>query len=335
MTAPYVRRRKKLVSSYRVYHRPVRGTGCAVGVASFFGGRVTFLKGQERQRTIRREARIEGVGLHGGVEARVVIRPADSDCGVVFRRSDLSGDNVIKASPANVVASYHGTTLANGAGASVATVEHLMAALALVGIDNAEIDVDGPEIPILDGSAAGFVEAIGEAGQRSLAAPRRFLALTAPLTVADGARVIAFEPGGPRELEIEIEFDNCMIGRQSLVLSLEAPTDIARLVGARTFCRASDVDLLRRAGLIRGGSLENSLVVDGDRLLNETPLRDPAEFALHKALDLVGDLWLAGAPFNGRIRALRPGHDLNVRAAAALAAQAARLGDAAPVRVSA
>ncbi|MEZ5894670.1 MAG: UDP-3-O-acyl-N-acetylglucosamine deacetylase [Parvularculaceae bacterium] len=295
---------------------------------------MTFLRDDERQRTVRSDIELDGVGLHSGCQSQIRILPAEAGAGISFRRVDLTGDNIIRAEPGCVVRSFHGTTIANKAGASVATIEHLMAAFALMGVDNAFVEIDGPELPILDGSAAPFLQALAEAGPHNLSAPRRALTVSAPLTVADGERSITFEPGRSRGLEIDIDFADCLIGRQTLTLDLDRSEDVARIALARTFCRASEVDALRQAGLIRGGSLDNSIVVDGARLLNEHPLRDPSEFALHKALDLVGDLHLVGGPFNGRIRAVRPGHDLNVRAALALA-EAARDPMRAPMRASA
>ncbi len=153
---------------------------------------------------------------------------------------------------------------------------------------------------------------------RPLKAPRRIIAVETRQFFGDHERSIEIEPYDGRRIDVEIDFGDCMIGRQNLSLNLDDPADIARLSMARTFCRLHEVEALRGAGLIRGGALTNGLVVDGDRLVNEEPLRDPAEFALHKALDLIGDFYLLGAPLAGRIRAVKPGHDLNTRAARAL-----------------
>lgn len=284
------------------------------------------MKGRERQKTVYRELVFEGVGLHSGVKCKATLHPADSDHGVVFRRTDIKTEHSsIIASPMNVVAADHGTTLANEAGVSIATVEHLMAALALCGVDNVLVEVDGPEIPILDGSSAHFVSAIAGAGCFELPAWRKPYVVFEPFRVEDGDRCIEFSPG-PRRIEIEIVFENCMIGSQALTLDLDNDGDLTKLASARTFCRLEEVEHLREAGLIRGGALANSIVVDGDRVLNEDPLRDPYEFALHKALDLIGDLRLIGAPINGSIRAVRPGHYINTRAARALVRQASAAG---------
>ena len=240
---------------------------------------------------------------------------------------------MIAAVPENVVGADHGTTLANEAGVTVATIEHLMAALALTGIDNVRVDVTGAEIPILDGSSAAFVSAIADAGVQKLNAQRRPIVVEEAQSFTDRERSITVEPYNGRRVEIEIDFGDCLIGRQTLSLDLDDPMDIARLSTARTFCRLHEVEALRTAGLIRGGALSNGLVVDGDKLLNPEPLRDPAEFALHKALDLIGDFYLLGGPLIGRVRAVRPGHSLNTRVALALASA----GEAAaqPARASA
>ncbi|WDI30402.1 UDP-3-O-acyl-N-acetylglucosamine deacetylase [Hyphococcus flavus] len=268
-----------------------------------------------RQRTVQKEITFSGVGLHSGVECRAVLRPSEADAGIVFRRTDLDGGaNLITASPSRVVFADHGTTLANESGVKVATVEHIMAALALCGIDNVVVDVEGSEIPILDGSSAQFVREIAGSGCLELMARRKPLAIYSPVRVEDGDRFIEFTPG-PRRIHVEIDFDNCLIGRQALTLNLENEDDLAKLACARTFCRLEEVQVLKDAGLIRGGALANSIVVDGNRLLNEEPLRDPSEFALHKALDLIGDLYLLGAPINGTITAVKPGHAINTRAA--------------------
>lgn len=278
------------------------------------------------QTTLQESVEFSGVGLHSGAACRIVVQPAPEGAGIVFCRSDLAarngGDNrsyLIPASPEHVIRAHHGTTLGNGGGVSVATVEHLMAAFALCSIDNARIDVVGPEIPILDGSSALFVESFRNAGVRSQQSPRREIDVDDPVRVECGDRFVQIDPADEFSLDISIEFEDCLIGRQSIVLHIGEPLDQDRLAKSRTFCRLHEVESLRRCGLIRGGSLENSIVVDGARLLNGGRLRDSHEFALHKALDLIGDLYLLGAPVRGAIRAEKPGHDLNVKAALALA----------------
>ena len=315
---PAIRTRKKSVLSWLLARRPAGGPKGGVGSVV---SRLTSEHDMRKpafQRTLSTTVEFAGVGLHSGEECRVVLHPANADEGISFRRTDLAsrgGDNVIAAIPEHVACANHGTTLTNASGASVATVEHLMAALALTGVDDVLVDVTGPELPILDGSAAPFVGAIAEAGVQKLDARQRPLVIGEVEHVADGDRSITMEPFAGRLLEIEIDFCDCMIGRQSLTLDLDDPKVVARLARARTFCRLYEVEALKNAGLIRGGALSNGIVVDGDRLLNNEPLRDAYEFALHKALDLIGDLYLLGRPVIGRIKAVKPGHDLNTRAA--------------------
>lgn len=275
-----------------------------------------------RQRTIAGEIEFAGVGLHSGEACRIRLSPSMAN-GVVFKRRDENGSSaLIKAAPENVVCANHGTCLANAAGVRVATVEHLMAALALTRIDHLVVEVEGPEIPILDGSAAEFVAGIAETGLTQLSAHRRSFTVEEKVRFGDERRWIEFEPFAGRHIDIDIDFSGCLIGRQTLSIDLDDPSDLVRLATARTFVRLEEVEALKKAGLIRGGALCNALVVDGDKLLNDDPLRDSAEFALHKALDLIGDLYLAGAPVVGRVRAFRPGHDINTRAALALAKSA-------------
>ena len=279
---------------------------------------------EARQASLRQPAVFDGVGLHSGEECRVVVNPAPANAGILFFRNDADDDkfkSTIAASPENVVRSDHGTTLGNAFGATVSTVEHLLAALAIAQIDNAFIEIDGPEIPILDGSAALFLEGVENAGRQIQKADRATFEVLEPVEIIDDDRFITIEPAEHFSLTVEIDFEDCLIGRQRLSISLSKAKEIARIASARTFCRLYEVDALRRAGLIRGGSLENSLVVDGERLLNSAGLRDPNEFVLHKALDLLGDLYLLGMPIRGAVNAVKPGHDLNCRAALALSRQ--------------
>jgi len=284
--------------------------------------------GASLQTTLHRSVEFSGVGLHSGEDCQIIVHPAKPGVGVVFFRADLAFTNgrgkdayLVHARAENVSCADHGTTVANEHDIPIGTVEHLMAALALCQIDNALVEVRGPEIPILDGSSVDFFNAFQEGGLKTHDVRRRAFVVSKPVTIRDGDRFIHIEPAETFSLDIAISFDGCLIGRQSISVDIEEPTDQRRLAEARTFCRLHEVESLRRSGLIRGGSLKNSLVVDGDRLLNDESLRDPHEFVLHKALDLIGDFYLLGAPIRGAITAERPGHDINVRAAQALTAQ--------------
>jgi UDP-3-O-[3-hydroxymyristoyl] N-acetylglucosamine deacetylase len=288
------------------------------------------------QTTILREASVEGVGLHSGLMARVVLRPATAGQGVLFRRENAIE---VAASPNAVSNTHFNTGLGEGA-ARVATVEHLMAAIALAGIDNLVVDVDGPELPALDGSAAPWLDLLAAAGVRPLGAPRDVLRIHAPIAIADGdGRSIRAEPFEGRIIDVSIAFADAAIGAQQVTLDLDHAGDVRRVAAARTFCRRQDIDRMRAKGLSLGGSFDNAVVVDGARVLNPSGLRDSHEFALHKALDLVGDLRLAGMPIIGRIIAHRPGHDLNARFVGVLAGAGEKVArgpvTAGPARASA
>ena len=276
--------------------------------------------GAEKQKTLKAPVQISGIGLHTGEECRIVIRPQSENAGILFVRDGAGGTQspLISADPENVVRACHGTTLANTDGVSIATVEHVMAALAICSIDNAIIDVSGPEIPILDGSAAPFVELIRQVGVTSQSSSRAAIIVERTISVVDGDRSIVIEPSEKFQLTVEIDFEDCLIGRQSMSIGFEDDELMEQLAKSRTFCRLYEVEALRAQNLIRGGSLENSIVVDGHKMLNNDNLRDPNEFVLHKALDLIGDLYLLGGPIQGRIHANKPGHDLNTRAAIAI-----------------
>lgn len=260
-----------------------------------------------RQTTLLRAVSISGVGLHTGAEARATLRPAGADSGIVFRRNGAA----IPACVAAISDTRLGTTLADAGGACVRTVEHLMAAVAIASIDNLVVDVAGDEMPILDGSAAPWLDAIEGAGLDRLDAPRMFIKVLSPVEESNGVRSIRAIPHDGRRLEIAIDFGAGAIGAQSLTIDLDDAASLRRLARARTFCHLADIEAMRGAGLGNGGSLDNAIVVDGDRILNPAGLRDPDEFVLHKALDLVGDLALAGAPILGAIVARQPGHGLN------------------------
>ena len=269
-----------------------------------------------RQTTLASCVRCSGVGLHSGVPISMTLHPAPADSGITFRRTDLPGTPTIPARWDAVTDSTLCTTLARGA-AHVATVEHLLSALAGMAVDNAVVDLDGPEVPIMDGSAAPFVFLIECAGLTAQTAPRRALRLCKTVTASDGDRRVTLAPPKPGAAEsglsltFTIDFDSPAIARQSWTVALADAgykRDVAR---ARTFGFLADVDRLRAAGLARGGSLDNAIVVDHGRVVNEGGLRYSNEFVRHKILDCVGDLYLAGAPIIGDFTGERSGHALN------------------------
>jgi UDP-3-O-[3-hydroxymyristoyl] N-acetylglucosamine deacetylase len=264
------------------------------------------------QHTLAAPALFAGIGIHTGQRVRVSIRPAPAGAGISFVRSDITGrDNRIDALGDQVVQTRMETVIGNAAGASVATIEHLMAALCALGVDNALIELDGPEVPILDGSAAPFVEILDRAGLRRQEAPRRYIEITQPVEVTDGDKRAALLPADRFEMAFEIAFDSAAVGRQTLEIAVDETSFRTELADARTFGFAHEVEALRAAGLARGGSLENVVVIDGERVLNPEGLRRPDEFVRHKALDAIGDLYLLGAPLIARFEGRYAGHGLN------------------------
>lgn len=267
-----------------------------------------------RQTTLRDHTELCGVGIHSGLPVTLTLHPADADTGLRFLRTRLDGrqEREIPADMSAVTATEFATVLGDASGPLVSTAEHVLAALSGLGVDNAVVEIDGPEAPIMDGSAAPFVAAIDAVGLQILDRPRRYIKVLKPVRVAKGDAYGEIRPN-PRgfRVEAEIEFEHALIGRQALALDIKAETfrrDIAR---ARTFGFLRDVASLWNAGYALGASLENTLVVSDNRILNPEGPRFPDEFVRHKVLDAVGDLALAGAPLLGTCRSVRGGHKLN------------------------
>ncbi|EJW10623.1 UDP-3-O-[3-hydroxymyristoyl] N-acetylglucosamine deacetylase [Rhodovulum sp. PH10] len=276
-----------------------------------------------RQTTLRSDVTVSGIGVHSGVPATLTLHPADPGTGIVFFRPGEDGkpDREIRAGVGAVVATELATVIGDASGALCSTAEHLLAALSGLGVDNVVVEVDGPEVPIMDGSAAEFVEAIDKVGLVATAAPRRFVKVLEPIRVANGRAFGELLPAdrGMR-FEIAIAFDNPLIGRQELAFDLEPDTFRRELARARTFGFMSDVAKLWSAGYALGASFENTVVVADNRILNPDGLRFADEFVRHKALDAVGDLSLAGAPLIGVYRSTCGGHKLNHAVISALMA---------------
>ena len=273
-----------------------------------------MLSGVQVQQTIERPAVCAGIGVHSGEKARLVLKPAPVGSGVVFRRTDVDATNTeIRAHADSVSDTRLGTTLTNEAGVSVAVVEHLMAALAGLGVDNLIIEIDGPEVPIMDGSSAVYCELLLQAGLKTQAAPRRRIRILERVEIVDGPKRATLLPSDDTVLTLRarIEYDDSVIGIQQMALRM-APGMFARdLAFARTYGFARDVDMLRAIGLARGGSLDNAVVLEDGAVMNPEGLRAEDEFVRHKMLDAVGDLMLAGAPIAGSYDAVQPGHALN------------------------
>src|SRR5476649_1040752 len=267
-----------------------------------------------KQTTLKDQAAVSGIGVHSGLPATLTIYPSDADSGIVFVRTskDDRTEREIRADVRAVTATDFATVLGDANGPLCSTAEHVLAAMSGLGIDNAVIEIDGPEVPIMDGSAEPFVRAIEQAGVVTLGAPRRFIQVLKPVQVAmgDAFGELRQHTDGFR-LEVEINFDHPLIGRQALALDMDPATFRRELSRARTFGFMRDVAKLWSSGFALGASFENTLVISENRVLNPEGLRYSDEFVRHKALDALGDLALAGAPLLGAFRSVRGGHKLN------------------------
>lgn len=264
------------------------------------------------ERTIVAPAIIAGVGVHTGQRVRLAVRPAPAGTGIVFVRTDICDrDNRIPVSGEAVIDARLNTMIENAAGVRLSTIEHLMAAFCALGVSNAIIEVDGPELPILDGSALPFVQLLDRAGFRRQANPVRYIEILEPVRIADGDKTAALLPCDRYEMRFEIDFPSKVIGNQVVDFVVDEATFRNDIMAARTFGFAHEVDALRQAGLARGGSLENAVVIDGDQILNPGGLRMDREFVKHKALDAIGDLYVLGAPLLGRYEGYKAGHAVN------------------------
>jgi len=261
------------------------------------------------QRTLKNPIRLVGKGLHSGKRAVVRVLPASAEYGIWFRRVDVTNrDNLIAAMYDQVNDTRLCTRLANDAGTEVSTVEHLMAALAGTGVHNALIEIDGPEIPIMDGSADAFVDAILKAGVIKQNAPVRAIRILKTVSVQVDGFTASLSPADSLEIDFSIDFDESAIGQQSKILKMANGAFVRELSNCRTFCRRSDVDMMQSAGLALGGGLENAIVVDGAEVLNPEGFRRVDECVRHKMLDALGDLYLSGAPVIGRYHGDKAGH---------------------------
>jgi UDP-3-O-[3-hydroxymyristoyl] N-acetylglucosamine deacetylase len=267
-----------------------------------------------KQTTLADQVVIEGIGVHQGRPARVVLHPAEAGSGITFLRTNLPNgrERLIEARSHAVRDTQLCTVIGDETGATIATIEHLMAALAGLGVDNVLVEVDGPEMPILDGSSRLFVEAIDQVGLRTLSARRRVVKVLKPVRVEHGQSVVELLPRAEGfRLDVEIAFDSKVIGRQAYGMDLD-PTAFRRdIAAARTFGFMRDVERLWKAGLALGASLENTIAVGEDAVVNPEGLRFPNEFVRHKLLDAIGDLSLAGYTLQGHYKAFCPGHKLN------------------------
>ena len=273
------------------------------------------------QTTLKSPATFTGIGLHTGTPVRMTVRPASAGSGVWFRRTDMAGNQWVPARWDAVSASPLCTRIENPSGVSVSTIEHVMAAVAGVGLSNAVIEIDGPEVPIADGSAQGFVTGLLARGLVQQSDPVLAIEVLKPVEVTSGTASARLEPAREMRVSFEIEFPDRAIGRQEKSLPMVNGAFVRELCDSRTFCRLADVEKMRAQGLILGGTLENAVVVDGDAVVTPGGLRHPDEAVRHKMLDAVGDLALAGGPILGHYRGRRAGHAITNKLLRALFAE--------------
>jgi UDP-3-O-[3-hydroxymyristoyl] N-acetylglucosamine deacetylase len=280
----------------------------------------------DRQTTLRAPVTLTGIGVHSGAPATICLKPSSANSGIVFLRQGLENApaQLIHAKHTKVSATELCTVIGDRASASVATIEHLMSACAGLGLDNVLVEIDGPEMPIMDGSAAEFVAAIETTGLVGLAVPRRYLRILQPVRVEHGRAFAELLPAKSGfRLDVEIDFDTTVIGRQRKVFDLEASAYAQEIARARTFGFMRDVEQLWKAGFALGASLDNTVAVGDDKVINPEGLRYGDEFVRHKVLDAIGDLALAGYPIVGEFRSYCGGHRMNVRILEALFADRA------------
>jgi len=270
------------------------------------------MPGMIKQRTLKTQVKTTGVGLHSGVKVEMTLRPAAAGTGILFRRVDLDPPVDIPVDPAKVTDTRLCSALTVG-NVKVATVEHLMSALAGLGIDNIVIDLTGPEVPILDGSAAPFVFLLQSAGIEELNAPKQFIRITQPIEVKDGDKWVRLSPYDGFRIDFTIDFDHPVFEQSGQVVSVDfdKTSYIREVARARTFGFMHEVEMLRNNNLALGGSLDNAIVMDEYRVLNADGLRYDDEFVKHKVLDAIGDFYMAGKPIIGRLEAHKSGHALN------------------------
>ena len=262
------------------------------------------------QKTINKNITFKGVGLHTGLVVSMIIKPAEPNSGIVFKRIDIKENNTIIPNIFNVSSAVFCTTISNEHGASVSTIEHLMGALYGLGIDNALIEIDGQEVPILDGSAKLFVEAISNTGIKSSDAPIKIIKIEKKIEFNDGNKKISLEPSKiSLDIDFELKYENDLIGTQRNSIKV-FESDLKDIYNSRTFCLFEDVEKLKEMGLAKGGNLDNAIVVKNDEILNESGLRNEKEFVNHKILDCMGDLYLTGYKIIGKIFCSQGGHKL-------------------------
>tara|TARA_B100001057_G_scaffold492616_1_gene585348 strand:+ start:763 stop:1689 length:927 start_codon:yes stop_codon:yes gene_type:complete len=262
------------------------------------------------QKTIAKKVNFEGIGLHSGKRSTINILPAEGNHGIVFKRRDLNSNNIVKANYANVTSAKLCTTLENEHGVKVSTVEHLLAAFYIVGIDNVLIEIDNEEVPIMDGSSKDFISVLEKIELKEQREKRKYLKILDKIDLFDGERTISIEPNKTSlEVNFQLNYDNKIIGKQKNVVDFQKD-NLDDVSSSRTFCLFEDIEKIKKLGLAKGGSLENALVVDDKKVLNEGGTRNEKEFVNHKILDLAGDFLLSGYRVIGKVVCHQGGHEL-------------------------
>ena len=261
------------------------------------------------QQTLLNPITFTGIGLHSGKNSKITVFPGNDNQGIVFKRIDLKQNNIVKAHYKNVSSARLCTTLENEQGVKVSTVEHLLAALYITGIDNAIIEIDNEEVPIMDGSAKDFLNVLNKTKIKLLSSKRKYLRVLNKVELADGTRKISIEPNETFEVDFQLDYKNKIIGKQRNVINFE-DGKLEEVTESRTFCLFEDIEKIKKFGLAKGGSLDNAIVVDQDKVLNEGGLRNQKEFVNHKILDLAGDFLLSGHRILGKVNCYQGGHEL-------------------------
>ena len=262
------------------------------------------------QKTISKPIGFKGIGLHSGQNSAITVHPAEEDQGITFKRIDLKENNLVKANYENVSSAKLCTTLENSHGIKVSTVKHLLAALYIAGVDNATIEIDNEEVPIMDGSAQDFLEVLNKTDITSLNKKRKYLKVLNSVELIDGERKISISPSDQSlEVDFQLNYENKIIGNQRNLVNFKKD-NLKDVSNSRTFCLFEDIEKIKKAGLAKGGSLDNAVVVDKDKVLNDGGLRNQKEFVNHKILDLAGDFLLSGYRIIGKVTCYQGGHEL-------------------------
>ena len=263
------------------------------------------------QKTITETITFEGIGLHSGKISKIKLIPASENHGIVFKRTDLKDCNIIEANYKNVSSAKLCTTLENTSGNKVSTVEHLLAALYIIGVDNVLVEVNNEEVPIMDGSSIKFIEVLKKIGTKSLNKKRKFLKVLSKVEFIENERKISIEPSNSSfEVEFQLNYSNKIIGKQKNTVNF-SNDNLQDIYSSRTFCLYEDIEKIKKSGLAKGGSLENAIVVDKEKVINEDGLRNDKEFVNHKILDLAGDFVLSGFRILGKVKCYQGGHQLS------------------------